>query len=61
VNPDYAALAGLYGASGYKADTPESLQAALAEAIASGKPAVIHSQINPAALSTLRNDLFSRK
>jgi acetolactate synthase-1/2/3 large subunit len=42
VNPDFVRLAEAYGLSAYRADSPEALQPALADAIARDRPALIH-------------------
>ncbi|MEE9589346.1 MAG: thiamine pyrophosphate-binding protein [Hyphomicrobiaceae bacterium] len=57
-SPPYDELAKLSGALGLAIDRPGDLGAALKEAIARAQPAVIHVKIDPAALSTLRKDLF---
>jgi len=40
-NPDFAGVAEAFGAAGYRAGSPEALQAALTKALADGRPAVI--------------------
>lgn len=60
-SPDYAALAELCGADGYRASLPGETAAALAQAIANKRPAVIHVQVDREALSALRKDLFKNK
>jgi acetolactate synthase I/II/III large subunit len=40
-NPDFAVVAEAFGAAGYRAGSPETLQAALTKALADGRPAVI--------------------
>jgi acetolactate synthase-1/2/3 large subunit len=45
--PDYAALARAYGALGFTAETPEELEEALAEAIASGRTCVVDARVDP--------------
>lgn len=40
-NPDFAAVAGAFGAAGYSVRTPEALEVTLAKALADGRPAVI--------------------
>jgi len=45
--PDYAALARAYGALGFTAETPEELDEALAEAIASGRTCVVDARVDP--------------
>ncbi|GMG82122.1 thiamine pyrophosphate-binding protein [Paralimibaculum aggregatum] len=57
-SPPYEEVARLCGALGFRAETPEALAEALRAALASGRPAVIHTRIDPDALSTLRKDLF---
>ncbi len=59
-SPPFDKVAELCGADGYAADTPEALSDALARALAKGASAVIHVKIDPAALSTLRKDLFEK-
>jgi acetolactate synthase-1/2/3 large subunit len=44
-SPDFAAVARAFGVGAYRADTPESVRAALAQALASGKPALIHVNV----------------
>ena len=56
--PDYAELAELCGATGYRAEAPGETAAALEQALATGKPAVIHVKVDREALSALRKDLF---
>lgn len=57
-SPAYDDVARLCGADGYRAENPGDISAALETALANRKPAVIHATIDPAALSTLRKDLF---
>ena len=45
--PDYAMLARAYGALGFTAETREELDDALAEAIASGRTAVVDARVDP--------------
>ena len=40
-NPDFAAVAEAFGAAGYRAGSPEALEATLTKALADGRPAVI--------------------
>ena len=56
--PPYDEVAKLCGALGFSVDTPGGLETALAQALQSGRTAVIHVKIDPNALSTLRKDLF---
>lgn len=60
-SPAYDEVAKLCGADGYRAEAPGELSAALGEALSRRRPAVIHAKIDPAALSTLRKDLFAAK
>lgn len=57
-SPPYDEVARLCGALGFSVDTPGEVAPALKAALASGKPAVVHVKIDPAALNTLRKDLF---
>jgi acetolactate synthase-1/2/3 large subunit len=45
--PDYAALARAYGALGFTAENEEELEAALIEAIASGRTCVVDARVDP--------------
>ena len=58
ISPDYAEVAKLCGALGYSVDQPGDTAAALIDALAQNKPAVIHVKVDPKALSALRKDLF---
>ncbi|MGL4242995.1 MAG: thiamine pyrophosphate-dependent enzyme, partial [Beijerinckiaceae bacterium] len=44
-NPDFAALARLFGVKGVSVDTPEGLAAALPKALASGRPTLIEVKV----------------
>jgi acetolactate synthase-1/2/3 large subunit/sulfoacetaldehyde acetyltransferase len=57
-SPPFDQIALLCGADGYAVSRPGELGPALREALAARRPAVIHAKIDPAALSTLRKDLF---
>lgn len=57
-SPAYDKLAELCGAAGFTVQAPGELEVALKKALAGNQPAVIHVKIDPAALSTLRKDLF---
>jgi acetolactate synthase-1/2/3 large subunit len=48
-NPDFARLAELFGARGYRVDKPGQFAAAFADALGSGRPAVIDVIVDPAA------------
>jgi acetolactate synthase-1/2/3 large subunit len=50
-NPDFCALAFAYGAHGERVERTEDFAPALARAIQSGKPAVIHCLIDPQAIT----------
>ncbi len=54
-----ANFARLCGAKGYRVEKPGELSAALTSALSERVAAVIHVKIDPAALSTLRKDLFT--
>jgi thiamine pyrophosphate-dependent acetolactate synthase large subunit-like protein len=60
-SPDYAEVAKLCGAEGYKVTNPGETVSALLKAIEQNKPAVIHVKTDPEALSALRKDLFKKK
>ena len=57
-SPNYADVAELCGADGYRVTEPGELEAALKRALDRGRPAVIHAKIDPSALKALRKDLF---
>ena len=57
-SPPYDKFAELCGADGYAVEEPGELKTALKSALAAKRPAVIHVKIDPAALNTLRKDLF---
>ncbi len=46
-NPDFVALAESFGAAGYRAETPEALEAAITDAFAQGGPALIDVPVGP--------------
>jgi acetolactate synthase-1/2/3 large subunit/sulfoacetaldehyde acetyltransferase len=60
-SPNYAEVAKLCGALGYTVDRPGGTVAALSDALAKKKPAVIHVKVDPDALNALRKDLFKSK
>jgi acetolactate synthase-1/2/3 large subunit/sulfoacetaldehyde acetyltransferase len=60
VNPPYDQVARLCGARGFAVTEPGGTAAALTEALAAGKAAVIHVQVDPDAIQSLRKDLFRR-
>jgi acetolactate synthase I/II/III large subunit len=45
--PDYAALAAAYGAAGFTVSDEGELEAALAEALACGRTAVVDARVDP--------------
>ncbi|MDR3495432.1 MAG: thiamine pyrophosphate-binding protein [Ancalomicrobiaceae bacterium] len=51
VNPDFAALARAYGALGLTVTKDGEVAPALAEALAAGRPALIHVRISPEAIT----------
>lgn len=57
-SPAYDKVAALCGALGIAVDRPGQIGPALATAFAARRPSVLHVRIDPAALSTLRKDLF---
>ncbi|MBT6512167.1 MAG: thiamine pyrophosphate-binding protein [Rhodospirillaceae bacterium] len=59
-NPPYHAFAELVGARGYAVTQPGELGAALRDALAEGKPAVIEVKVDPDAMFSLRKDLFRK-
>ena len=61
VNPDYAAVAELYGAKGYRADTLDDVAGAVEAALACGKPAVVEVAVDPNALYSFRRDSFKHR
>ena len=50
-NPDFAALARAYGAFGARVETTEQFLPAFAEAVASGRPALLHLLLDPDAIT----------
>jgi acetolactate synthase I/II/III large subunit len=50
-NPDFCALAFAYGAHGERVERTEEFAPALARALASGKPAVLHCLLDPQAIT----------
>ena len=59
-SPRYDKVAQLCGANGWFIDQPGQINSAIAEALKSDIPSVIHVKIDPNALSTLRKDLFTK-
>ena len=57
-SPPYDEFARSCGGRGYRVNKPGELSVALNTALEEGVAAVIHVKIDPAALSTLRKDLF---
>jgi acetolactate synthase-1/2/3 large subunit/sulfoacetaldehyde acetyltransferase len=60
VNPPYDQIAKLCGARGYAVTEPGETAAALRDALAARAPAVIHVQVDPDAIFSLRRDLFRK-
>jgi len=60
IGPDYAEVAKLCGALGYSVEQPGDTAAALKDALAQRKPAVIHIKVDPDAINALRKDLFKK-
>jgi acetolactate synthase-1/2/3 large subunit len=50
-NPDFVALARAHGAFGARVETTEAFAPAFAEAMASGRPALLHLMLDPAAIT----------
>ncbi len=59
-SPAYDQVAELCGAAGYAVDAPGGTEAALQQALAQKRPAVIHVKIDPDAINALRKDLFAK-
>ncbi len=60
-SPPFDKLAELYGAKGYKAETLDQLAQAIEAALICGKPAVIDTSVDPAALYSFRRDSFKHR
>lgn len=60
-SPPFDKLAELYGAKGYRAETLDELGVALEDALGCGKPAVIDTMVDPAALYSFRRDSFKHR
>lgn len=60
-SPPFDKLADLYGAKGYKATTLDELSQAIEDAMECGKPAVIDTDVDPAALYSFRRDSFKHR
>lgn len=59
-SPAYDKVAKLCGADGYAVSKPGEMEAALQEALAKKRPAVINAKIDPDAINALRKDLFKK-
>ncbi len=59
-SPAFDEVAKLCGASGYSVSKPGETEAALLDALATKRPAVIHTKIDPDAINALRKDLFAK-
>lgn len=60
VNPNYAEVAALFGATGFDAEGPGDTADALRQALDERRPAVIRVRVDPDAMQSLRKDLFRR-
>ena len=60
LNPPFADYARLVGANGWRARRPGETARALLSALESDKPAVIHVDVDPDAIQSLRKDLFAK-
>ena len=60
-SPPFDKLAELYGAKGYRAKTLPQLAEAIEDALVCGKPAVIDTDVDPAALYSFRRDSFKHR
>ena len=60
-SPPFDKLAELYGAKGYKATTLDEMAQAIEDALECGKPAVIDTDVDPAALYSFRRDSFKHR
>jgi len=60
-SPPFDKLAELYGARGYRATTPDQIAQAIEDALECGKPAVIDTDVDPAALYSFRRDSFTHR
>lgn len=60
LNPPFADHARLVGANGWRVRRPGETAQALSSALESGKPAVIHVDVDPDAVQSLRKDIFSK-
>ena len=60
-SPPFDKLAELYGAKGYRAETLDEMAQAIEDALTCGKPAVIDTMVDPAALYSFRRDSFKHR
>ena len=60
-SPPFDKLADLYGAAGFRAETPAEAAEAVEAALACDRPAVVDVQIDPAALYSFRRDSFKHR
>ncbi len=60
LNPPFADYARLIGANGWRVRRPGETAQALSSALESGRPAVIHVDVDPDAIQSLRKDLFPK-
>ena len=61
LNPPFADYARLLGAGGWRVSQPGETAEALSSALGTGKPAVIHVDVDPDAIQSLRKDLFAKR
>ncbi|MPZ87955.1 MAG: thiamine pyrophosphate-binding protein [Nitriliruptorales bacterium] len=60
-NPPFDEVAKLYGAAGYRADDPDTVEDVLRQAFAEDRPTVVDMQISPDALSAFDRGSFSHR
>ncbi|WP_397543350.1 thiamine pyrophosphate-dependent enzyme [Roseovarius salis] len=60
-SPPFDKLAELYGAKGYRAATLDEMAQAIEDALQCGRPAVIDTEVDPAALYSFRRDSFKHR
>ena len=60
-NPPYDKLAQLYGAAGFRVERAGDMEAAVREALAAGRPAIVDVMVDPNALYSFRRDSFKHR
>ncbi len=60
-SPAYDKVAELCGAAGYRAEKPGEVAEAISEAFRAGRPAVIHTKVDPDAIVSFRRDAFKHR